>query len=156
VKLDVDLSALHSAVARMTLGQITASRTTTTTQVPQPRYHIVHSMDPDMPEWGVGSALWSSPLIPALYCLFLGEENHGFHLSTQDIVALLVRFYGFKRVPLDDTAIEIDLYTARDEHCAVAADILQQPHLYKEGLNRAIRDCKTIGFASFEDVITPQ
>jgi hypothetical protein len=155
VKLNVDLSALHSAVAKMTLVQITALRTTTT-HATQQRYHIVHSMEPEMSECGVSSALWSTPLMPAVYCLFLAEENEGFHLSTQDIVALLVRFYDFKRVPLDDTAIEIDLYRVRDEHCALVADILQQPHCHKEGLNRAIRDCKPIGFASFEDVIARQ
>jgi len=155
VKLDVDLSALHSAVARMTLPQITALRTTTT-HATQQRYHIVHSMEPEMSECGVSSALWSSPLIPALYCLFLAEESEGFHLSTQDIEALLVRFYDFKRVPLDDTAIEIELYRARDEHCALAADILQQPLLHKEGLIPAIRDCKPIGFESFEDLIARQ
>ncbi|PSU44516.1 hypothetical protein C9J12_26975 [Photobacterium frigidiphilum] len=156
MKLDVDLSALHSAVARMTLPQITASRTTTVTHSMLKRYHIVHSMEPDSSECAISSALWSSPLIPAVYCLFLAEESEGFHLSTQDIVTLLVRFYGFKRVPLDDTAIEIELYRARDEHCALAADILQQPLLHKEGLSRAIRDCKPIGFESFEDLIARQ
>lgn len=148
MKLNVDLSALHRAVANMTLAQITTSRTTTTSPSQQ-HYHLVHSMEPDLPECGIRSARWPSPLMPALYCLFLGEENHGFHLSTQDIVALLVRFYGFKRVPLDDTAIEIDLYRARDEHCAVAANILQQPRLKQEGLLQAIKDCKPNEFEPF-------
>ena len=152
MKLDVDLSALHSAVARMTLPQITASRTTTTSHPQATRYHLVHIMEPETSNIAVSTASsrWSSPLIPALYCVFLAEENERIHLSTQDIVALLVRFYGFKRVPLNDTAIEIELYTARDEHCAVAADILQQPLLKKEGLLQAIRDCSPMGFTSFD------
>lgn len=103
--------------------------------------------------YAVTSSKWSSPLIPALYCLFLAEEREKYHLSTQEILFLLVNFYGFRCVPITNKSVEIDLYLARDEHCHLASDILNKPLLNKKGVLKAIGDFKPIGFKSFEQKI---
>lgn len=155
MKLNVDLSALHRVAAKMVGDDAKELRMTMVTSQNEARYHLVHAMEPEASGVAIcaTSSKWSSPLIPSLYCLFLAETQEGCHLTTDAIVTLLVRFYGFKRVPLDEKAIEIDMYTAREEHCCVAEDILQRPLLHRDGLLDAIRVFGPVGFDCFEQLI---
>ncbi|PSU45777.1 hypothetical protein C9J12_21295 [Photobacterium frigidiphilum] len=153
MKLDVDFSALHRVVAKMTDGK--ERQMNTVTRQNEASYHLVHAMEPVASSIAIcgTSPTWPSPLRPALFCLFFAEKQEGRYLSTDTIISLLVRFYGFKRVPLDEKAIEMNVYTAREEHCCVVDDILQQPLLQRDGLLQAIRAFGPVGFDCFEQLI---
>ncbi|GIU42959.1 hypothetical protein TUM4438_10760 [Shewanella sairae] len=94
-----------------------------------------------------------SPEQAALYCLLFAETHFSLPLSMHELTELLIRFYDYEPVVLDEyeacldkslnvsdgkRLIEVDMYQAREEGCAHLQALLNTPFLYRESLYSAV------------------
>lgn len=104
-------------------------------------YRIFHNYDQ-----GDQSVYLSSSIDPtraAIYCQFLAEDQLGESASVQNsgIAKALVQFYGCTPAEKTGSAVELDLYFAREAHCGKNKyeQLMADQSLYREGIIDVIR-----------------
>lgn len=102
-------------------------------------YRIFHNYDRG--EQSVYLVSSTDPTRAAIYCQFLAEDQLDESASVQNsgIAKALVKFYGCTPVDKTDSAIDIDLYFAREGLCGDYEQLMADQSLQREGIIDLIR-----------------
>lgn len=102
-------------------------------------YRIFHNYDRgDQSVYLVSS---NDPTRAAIYCQFLAEDqlDESVSVLNSGIAKALVQFYGCTPVEKTDSAIDIDLYFAREALCGDYEQLMADKSLQREGIIDLIR-----------------
>lgn len=102
-------------------------------------YRIFHNYDLGDQSVYLDSA--TDPTRAALYCQFLAEDQLGDSASVLNsgIAEALIQFYGCTPAQKTDTAIEIDMYYAREAFCGEHQALMADKSIQRDGIIELIR-----------------
>lgn len=105
----------------------------------QQTYRIFHNYDIGDQSMYLASA--TDPTRAAVYCQFYAEDQLGDSASVLNagVAKALIQFYGCVPADKTDSAIDLDLYFAREEMCGEYRELMADESLQREGLIELIR-----------------
>lgn len=102
-------------------------------------YRIFHNYD--IGDQSIYVSSETDPTRAAVYCQFLAEEQLGDSVSVLNngIYLALTQFYGCTKAEKSDSAIDLDLYWAREKMCGDHANLMADKTLHRDGIIDLIR-----------------
>ncbi len=102
-------------------------------------YRIFHNYDIGDQSFYLESD--TEPTRAAVYCQFLAEDQIGDSVSVLNsgIAKALIQFYGCKPADKTNSAIDVDMYYARERMCGDYKQLMADESLQREGIIEVIR-----------------